>query len=416
MGLFREEFIQEQRETTVGVEASRVKSLKRIHTRQVGLRVYSGSHISVAGGLGYPDMDRLWKTAKLGLESGIEYPLEPQGENSEVLVTSGSIPEDSALLEESEIILSRLRHRFPEIVINGSFTCLEYTAGLTNEKGLSLSFTSPVYKSGFSFKHKNSSLSCEGYTGTYGVDYSREKVLNDLIFAVEPFSKTTGLSNPGRMPVVLSPGTEISLIRTLLGNLTCASLERGSSWFTGKMNSTVLSPEFTVIQTCDSSNTGLKFFDKEGTVNHGHSLTLIKKGRPLRPLTDRLSAGRYGCENSGSAFSGRYDAVPAVGMPFVRLGSSGKSLNELLQGREALFLVVPGGGTVSPNGRFSSTVQLGYLVRDGKITGRIPPAGITASLYDMFGAGYIGCSSDSMLQMTHAPAVVCEMEVNPLTD
>lgn len=415
MVLFREDFVQEQRLTTVGVAASRVKSIKRTHSRQTGLRAYNGKHISVAGGLGFPDLNKLWKAAREGLESCIDYPLLPQEDNRETVVIPGYIPDDATFLEECEIILSELRHKYPDLVVSGEFTCLEYTAELKNERGLDLSFSSPVFKTGLVFRHRDSPTMFDGYSCTYGVYYSRKKVLEDLSFVMSPFMSEAKLPKPGRMPVILSLGTETAVLRSLLGNLTCTSLKRGSSWFAGKMNSTVLNPGFTVKQTNDSSNTGLKFFDKEGTVNAGHELALVEKGKPLRPVTDRLSAGRFGCENSGSAFSGRYDTVPAVGMPFVRLQSNEKPLNELLQGREALLLVVPSGGGVSDNGRVSAAVQLGYLVRDGRMLGSIPPAAISASLYDMFGKGYIGCSSDSLLQMTHSPSVVCEMEINPLS-
>lgn len=411
--ILREDFVQEKREISVGVRSTRVQSLKRVNGRQTGIRAYNGRAISIAGGQGFPDCDKLWKEAVEGLHRGIEYPLLPQTDNKEEVSTQGSMLNDTQLLEEAEIILSRFRHRYPDIVLSGAFSSVQYSASLRNETGLDLNFSSPVFKCSFVFRHRNSPDSIDGYTDTYGVNYSREKVLQDLNIVIGPFLSAAYKGKSSKTPVILSMGHDNYLARELLKNMTCRGLQMGFSLFAGKMNRQVLNSKLTLKQCCDSSNTGLKFFDKEGTVNPGHSIDLIGGGVPLRAVTDRLTALQYGCENSGSAYRGSYDTVPSVGLPFVRFADTGKSLDEILGGREALFLVVPGGGGVSDNGRFSVTVQLGYMMKDGKATSRVTRGNVSGWLTDMFGSDYLGCSSDSILSMTHSPAVVCEMEMDP---
>ena len=409
----REDFIQERSVITVGVQSSRVRSIKRAKERQLGVRAYNGKAVSIAGGLGFPDEDKLWKKATQGLVNGIPYPLLPQTDHVEEQTTPGEVPGDRELLEEAEIILSHFRHRFPQLVLNGSVSAVEYSSAIRNETGLDLGFSSPVFNCGFSFRHRDSMDSMDGYTGSYGVAYSREKVLKDLEFICEPFFREEYRGSSCRMPVVFAMGVESSLLSELVKNLYCSGIHRGSSLFSGLMNRQVLNRELTISQFSDNLNTGLKFFDNEGTVNPNHSLELMRSGVPLRTVTDRLTALEYDCENSGSAFKGSYDTIPSVGIPFVRISDSGKTLRDVLQGREALLLVLPGGGGVSDNGRFSATIQLGYMMKDGEITSRITGGSISGSLMEMFGHDYMGCSTDSMMAMTHSPGVVCMMNVNP---
>lgn len=410
--VFREDFIQEQSKTTVGIQSNRVRSIKRVNGRQMGLRAYDGREVSIAGGLGFPDQDLLWKKAREGLGGGIPYPLLPLGDHTEKETVQGSIPGDRELLEEAEIILSHFRHRLPQLVFNGSVSSMVYGAAIRNEKGLDLSFSAPVFHCGLAFRHRDSMNSIDGYAMSYGVEYSREKVIRDLQFVCEPFSRDDYPGPSGRMPVVLSMGVENSLVRELVKNLTCEGLERGSSLFAGLMKKQVLAPSLTVVQCPDSDNTGLKFFDKEGTVNPGHSIDLIAGGVPLRAVTDRLTAMEHNCENTGSAFRGSYDTVPSVGLPFVRIRDTGKTLEDILQGREALFLVIPGGGGVSDDGRFSATIQLGYIMKDGVVTSRLTGGSVSGSLMDMFGRDYLGCSTNSLMAMTHSPAVAFMMDVD----
>lgn len=408
----REDFIQEESLITVGVQSSRVKSIKRVNKRQMGVRAFNGKAVSIAGGLGFPDEDKLWKKAREGLERGVPYPLLPYSDHVEAKKIPGQVPGDREVLEETEIILSELRHRFPWLVLSGSVSSIEYSASIRNETGLDLGFSSPVFKCGLSFRHRDSMESMDGYTWSYGVDYSREKVLKDLEYICEPFSKEESHGLSGRMPVIFSMGVENSLAGELVKNLNCNRIHRGSSLFSGMMRKNVLNRELTVAQCSDSHNTGLKFFDKEGTVNPNHCIELIGGGVPMRAVTDRLTAMEYNCENSGSAFKGSYDTVPSVGMPFVRMADTGKSLQEILQGREALFLVIPGGGGVSHNGWFSATIMLGYMMKNGKITSRITRGSVSGSLMEMFGPGYLGCSTNSFMAMCHSPAMVCMMDVN----
>ena len=411
--IIREDFIQERNMVTVGVQSSRVRSVKRTRERQLGIRAYDGRAVSIAGGIGFPDEDKLWKKARQGLDDGIPYPLFPQTDHTEEEVTPGKVPGDRELLEEVEIILSHFRHRFPKLILSGSVSAMEYSVSIRNETGLDLGYTSPVFKCGFVFRHNDSMDSMDGYTGSYGVAYSREKVLNDLELSCSPFFRDEYSGKPCRMPVVFAMGVENGLLSELVKNLYCNGLRRGSSLFSGMMNREVLNREFTVAQCPDNHNTGLKFVDKEGTVNPHHSVDLIRNGVPLRAVTDRLTALEYNCENSGSAFKGSYDTIPSVGVPYVKISHTGKPLEGLLQGRETLLLLVPGGGRVSDNGRFSTTIQLGYMMKDGKITSKITRGSVSGSLLEMFGPDYMGCSTDSILAMTHSPGVVCMMNVDP---
>ncbi len=410
----RETFVQERHHLSIGISSTRIESVKRQHTRKVGVRAYDGRRISIAGGLGFPDTDLLWKNAVDGLPDGIGYPIVPQTDHVESLNNVGREFIQSELAEEIQIILSHFRSKYPDLIFSGKAHFENYSASLKNDSGLDLSFSTPLFRYVMRFKQRNSCSIFDGGSGTFGVNFDRNSVIKDLEQGCSGYHSFAELKKKKKLPVVLSLGYENFVLRKVLENLSSVSVFEGTSVFSPKRKELELSPDFSLLQASDSANTGFKFFDYEGTVNPNHSLTLINKGKAVRFLSDRLMAGEYGCMNSGSAFRGKYDTVPSMGLPYVQVASTGRTIKEITAGRDAVLVLMVGGGGATTDGQISFPVNLSYLLRDGEVVGRLPQINISSSVWKMFNEDYMGCSSDSLLSLSHFPAVVCEMDVEPI--
>ncbi len=356
----------------------------------------------------------MWKNAVERLPDGIEYPLLPSSDNVETVNNEEMQFSHLEIVEEVQIILSHLRSRFPNLIWSGNIHTENYFASLKNDSGLDLSFSTPLFQCVLTFKEKKSRAIFDGITGTYGVSYDRELAITDLELACRNYQSAIEFKKKRKLPVILSFGYENIVLRKILKNLSCVSACEGSSVFSGKMGETILNPAFSVIQSSDSANTGFKFFDYEGTSNPEHSVTLIRNGAAVRHLSDRLMSLEYGCENSGSAFQGKYDTVPSMGIPYVQLGTAGKTLTEIVDGRDAVLVCMASAGGSSGDGQISFPVGLSYLLRDGKIVGRLPRVNLSSSIWKMFGEDYLGSPSDSLLKLSHIPTAVCFMDVEPM--
>ena len=410
----KETFVQNRNDLCIGIASTRIESIKRQHIRKVGVRAYNGKRISIAGGLGFPDEEVLWKNALERLPDGIEYPLLPFSDNVESVRNEEMQLSDSEMLEEVQILLSHFRSRFPHLIWSGNVHSENYFASLKNDSGLDLSFYTPFFKCVLTFKEKKSRAIFDGITGTYGVTYDRESAICDLELGCRNYQSVIEFKKSKKLPVILSFGYENIVLRKILRNLSCVSTCEGSSVFSGKMGETILNPSLSLIQSSDSANTGFKFFDYEGTSNPGNSVTLIRDGAAVRNLSDRIMSLEYGCENSGSAFKGKYDTVPSMGIPYVQLGSAGRTLAEITSGRDAILVCMASAGGSSGDGQISFPVGLSYLLRDGKLIGRLPRVNLSSSIWKMFGDDYLGSPCDSLLKLSHAPAAVCLMDVEPV--
>ena len=54
------------------------------------------------------------------------------------------------------------------------------------------------------------------------------------------------------------------------------------------------------------------------------------------------------------------------------------------------------GGDCTNEGLYASPVQMSYLMKQGEIVGRLPEFGMSCSLFDAFGGGFIGVSTDRL--------------------
>lgn len=95
--------------------------------------------------------------------------------------------------------------------------------------------------------------------------------------------------------------------------------------------------------------------------------------------------------------------------PFLAVRPTGKTLAELLGDRPAVLIDTASGGDTTPDGNFASPVQCAYLYQSGRLVGRLPEFSVRGSLFDLFGAQYLGCSTDRPFSSSHA--LVMEMEI-----
>lgn len=125
---------------------------------------------------------------------------------------------------------------------------------------------------------------------------------------------------------------------------------------------------------------GTEFIDDEGV--EVQSKLLAEKGRAVGMIHNRETAAYFGQQPNGGAFSESGDSrIPRMSNTYIMPASKEnwhRTLERLIADvPRGILLVGTSGGAVSKDG-MSSSVQLGYLVENGKVTRMIRPSNFAA--------------------------------------
>jgi len=391
-------------DSTAGITAGRVDSVRNRSILKTGLRLYDGETVGVAGCLGEPDISDLRKRAREALGS-VPFPWAPNSG----LVRHREVPggENGSVLTEAEAIVSVLSGEFPDILVSGKLTFGRYHRALSGG-GLDLSFALRGYNLSLTFKRRDSNAIIDGFFATGGTSMDRGQVLSEIRREFMAFLNPVAPPASGIHNVVfIDTGTVLS---QTLGDLQGLRFATGSSLLSGRRDQKVFSSGLTLLQFADERE-GTPFFDAEGTVTPPEGLPLVREGVFVAPFTDIRTAMTYDLPLTGAA-TAQYDGVPSLGFPDIRVKPSDRTLPELLDGKPAICISVTAGGDFTPTGGFGAPVQLAYLMdASGNLVGRLPECSISSTVWKMLGDDFVGVSSDPFYPSSDRRAMVMRMAV-----
>ena len=281
----------------------------------------------------------------------------------------------------------------------------QHTVSLTNDAGLDLLHRENYYSVGMLAKNVDSAAVFDTAAQYVGRTFDVDAVFSDISQILQAHSTKVPLPEGKTLPLILEPYLFMdSLDQALNGQL----FHRGASLLSGKQGQKVFSEEVTFCVDRSADNLAVTFFDAEGMTLPEDRMPLIENGVLVRPFADKKTAAEFSCENTAAA-GGNYDDPPQLEAPGETFASSGKSLRELLAGREAALVVMASGGDCTSEGMWATPVQTAYLYRDGKLLGKLPEFNARGSLFDLLGKGYLGRSADKPFGGCHWLAIEAEV-------
>lgn len=173
----------------------------------------------------------------------------------------------------------------------------------------------------------------------------------------------------GKMPVIIDNGFGGVIFHEACGHLLeTTSVEKKASVFHDKMGEMIAHPSVNAVD--DGTITGMwgtTSFDDEGTKT-GRT-QLIKDGRLVNFLVDRMGEIKTGHKRSGSGRRQSYKFAPASRMRNTFIEPGSYSFDDLISSVDkGIYAKVMGGGSVSPGtGDFNFAIEEAYLINDGKI-------------------------------------------------
>ncbi len=375
------------KEIALNITNGVVDSVRKKNVTKSGCRVYDKGCIGIAGVLGEPT-EEIWQKAVNALEAAVPYPYEPTG-GLVRMRTLGTLPGDGELIAQTEALLETLKKEYPEFVYSNKVYACEETVLLKNDLGLCLEDVQRYVSVGIIVKEEASANVFDSVISWVGRELDMEAVLRNARQILNAHKTPVELPE-GKLPVLMSS----TMASSILGDyLNAQKLKKGASLLSGKEGTKVFAENFNLSASMEA-DTYSRFFDAEGTTLPNDRLPLIENGVVLRGLADKKYAAEYEVELTASA-AGGYDDVPGLGAYPSRLPVSATgTLEEVLEGKDGVFLAMASGGDITPAGDYATPVQTAYLYRNGKLVGKLPELNFRGNIFDLLGKDYIGCTSD----------------------
>lgn len=386
--MLKELFRIELQQTSLNVTQGVIDSVRNKHLVKSGCRVYDNGFIGIAGTLGEAT-EATWQQAEENLKRHVPYPYPAETGKTRQEDRTQECLTISEFTARCELLLARLRTAFPRLIFSNKINMDEIISTLTNDQGLNYRCRDIQYSVSLLAKDQDSPAVFE----TGAMYQGRTFDVDEVFQAVTPVLQAHGTLLPMPECKTLPLICETLLLSPLEQMLQGQMFHRGASLLSGKLGQQLFSPDFTLRVDKSAGNWDDCFFDSEGTVLPGDQISLIDHGVLVRTLADKKTAAEFDCESTACG-GGRYDDLPQLTGAMLSAAPSGKTLRELLNGRDAALVLMASGGDCTAEGVLATPVQTAYLYRDGKLLGRLPEFNARGSLFELFGQGYLGLSQD----------------------
>jgi len=226
-------------------------------------------------------------------------------------------------------------------------------------------------------------------------DIPHRAMVIDLLKKVKWGRKVIKIDS-GKYPVIFVPQSAAVLMDYVVSAASGRFVNEKTSKFTGKLGERILDRRFTLIDDPTTDWGDLSYhLDDEGVA--GFKKYLVKNGVVETFYYDLKQAAIAGTDSSGNGERGSFvQANPAVSNINIAGGDKpyAKLLKTIKRGLLVYFLL--GVGENNPfNGDFQLGVNLGYLVENGEIAGRIKNVALAGNAFDLLRNNLMWLSSET---------------------
>ncbi len=199
-----------------------------------------------------------------------------------------------------------------------------------------------------------------------------------------------------KMPVIFTPKTVSLLLEPLVSGLSGRTVASKSSPLTGRIEEQILDERFSLY---DDALMDLAIesspFDDEGVPRQ--RFPLFNKGILKNYFLDLATAHALGLESTASA-SRAFLMPPVAGPSNLQVEPGDISYDEMIEDMEEGLIVdqvIGGGQSNLLGGEFSVNVELGFLVKKGKIVGKVRNTMVAGNAYELLKNNILAIGKDS---------------------
>ncbi len=364
--------------------ANRLKQIESSQVSGIALRLWKNNKAGLALAYGDFNADDLIEKAIAVSELSDPEEVLLNGNNRLVYGNDESIIErfnsqDRKIIQEGESAIASILELYPEAIVNLDVEWERETTTLMNTEGLYCQQEDVSQSASMGVELVRE----EDFLGIYDGEYSHQHIdLNRMIESIlrrlKWADKNASLKT-GKMPILFTPNAVVTLWETVTEALNGKQILDKSSPWSDSLGKQVISSCLTLRQQPDLKPFDCPF-DDEGSITQ--NLTLIEAGVLKSFYTDKQTAFKLGMANTGNGFRMGLGAYPTPDLVNLVINVGNQSFAELINKLDRAIIVdqILGGGA-DISGDFSFNIDLGYLVKNGEIKGRIKDTMLAGNVY-----------------------------------
>jgi PmbA protein len=275
--------------------------------------------------------------------------------------------------------IALIQDAYPDVLCNSDWECDVENTRLVNTQGLDCYYTDTTLSCYMSAEWVRGDDFLSVSDGqTQRGELHPEKLAQQILQRLS-WSRENVVPPSGRVPILFTSKAADMLWGTIQAALNGKRvLEKASPW-ANRLGKLVTSPSLTLYQDPEAGPYSCPF-DDEGSPTT--ALVFIQNGILEHFYCDRTTGRQLGISSTGNGFRPSLGSYPTPGLFNFLIQPSSASLEDLIEQMDNGLIVdqmLGGGNGIS--GDFSINIDLGYLVQNGNIIGRIKDTMVAGNIY-----------------------------------
>lgn len=387
-------------ETPVRYENNKLKGIDTTEKRLHALRIVKDGRLGFATSTA-ADFDKLLDAALTTAQFGREWDIPLPGQTAlpqvELQHPSTAVKVDDMVNMGAKAI-RRLQGCHPNLLASATVNTKTGTTKILNSQG----FAGEYSKSTFSFmgsidftEGKNMLSMYSGFF-TGKLENQTEKVLLDLIENFQ-HGRTNVPVKSGEYSVIFSPHGMGDIINPLLACANGLAVEKGFSPWKDKLGEKLFSDQFSLYDDATIPYAPAScLFDGEGIP--ASRTAIIEKGKLNSYILNLVTAKALGLKSTGNGFRSSAGELSGPDNSNVILEvANTQPLDQLIGSVQRGIIIhsLMGAWAGNPySGQVSGNIDLGFLIEDGQIKGRVKDCMMSVNVFEAFRTQIEGASAE----------------------
>lgn len=375
-------------ETPVLYENNKLKSIDSRERQINALRIVKDGKLGFATSTGN-NLEPLLSLAVAAAEHGRDWDLPLPGPATlpdlELIHPSTALATDE-LVAMGERVVRRLRSCHPDLLATASLSTTEATVKLTNSAGFSGEYSKRTISTigGAELTEGQNFLSVYGSYVTGKLEDQLEKLIVALVADFKHGRTNVPLAS-GAYSVIFSPRGLGDIIQPLLECANGLAVEKGFSPWKDKLGASLFSPRLSLTDDATLAYARASCpFDGEATPTQ--ATRIIDNGVVNSFILNLITAKALGLKSTGNGFRSGDGSLAGPGYSNVIVDVTDTQPLEQLLGsveRGVIIHSLMGAWAGNPySGQVNGNIDLGFLIEDGRITGRVKDCMVSVNVFE----------------------------------
>jgi PmbA protein len=283
------------------------------------------------------------------------------------------------LIELGKQTIALITEQYPQVICEVDLDWQQETTTLVNSHGLYCQYGEVSYSASVGVEWVKGDDFLGIYDGKYSHQFLDLTVVIERILTRLRWAEENVTVKSGKMPILFTPHAITMFWETVSDAVNGKRILEQSSPWAESLGKKVISACLSLSQKPDFAPYNCPF-DDEGTPTQ--TLNLIESGHLQNFYCDRQIAKKLGINNTGNGFRPSLGSYPSPDLVNLVVNSGHKSGEELLQSlNQGLIVDQLLGDSADISGDFSVNIDLGFLVNQGEIQGRIKDTMLAGNVY-----------------------------------